>query len=254
MNGNFNPEAIDFGEIIKQMANAKPKGKNDVSIIGGVIDLQVDDKPIFEDEQLAPEIKQSAEEKISKFISAWQPFFDEKAIAIWETIDCIKMPKAKDIPSVYGELMRARFFGADGDLSLRRDGNRLYWHFIGTPRDDFPFPKIKNACNFWDKQEKLSEGERVKELRLQAGVEALLWGKRVVPDSKLENAFWREDRVGAIDLVYPVDELKNETTQDQRAKILYDVYWHNGQPAFVWLKGLDKVLPQSENGEENDNG
>ncbi|NUM73790.1 hypothetical protein HUU40_05465 [candidate division KSB1 bacterium] len=248
MNNNSKPKAIDFGEIVKEMADAKTKGKNEVSIIGGVIDLQADDKPIFEDEQLAPEIKQSAEEKISKFISAWQPFFDEKAIAIWETIDCIKMPKAKDIPSVYGELMRARFFGAGGDLSLRRDGNRLYWHFIGTPRDDFP--PIKNACRFWDEQEKMPEGERVEKLRLQEDVEALLWGERIVPKSG--EAFWREDRVGAIDLVYPVP-ISDVNAQKQRAKVIYDVYWHNGQPAFVWLKKLIEVPPSKPENEEDNN-
>lgn len=246
MNDNSKPKAIDFGEIIKKMADAKPKGKNDVSIIGGVIDLQAGNESIFEEEKLDPENKQSTEVKIGKFISAWQPIFDEKAIAIWETIDCIKMPKAKDIPSEYGELMRARFFGARGDLSLRRDGSRLYWHFIGAPREDFP--KIKDACRFWDEQEKLSEAERVKELRLQKDAEALLWGKRVNGKN-----FWREDRVGAIDLFFPVDDLIDKAAQDQRVKIIYDVYWHNGQPAFVWLKKLVEALPTQEQNEDKKN-
>lgn len=249
MNDNFKPEAIDFGEIIKRMASAETKSRTDLSIIGGVIDLQVESESIFAEEKLESEIKQSAEEKISQFISAWQPVFDENAIAIWETIDSIDMPKVKDIPSEYSELMRARFFGIRGDLSLRRDGSRLYWHFIGDAK--FDVPKIKNSCNFWEKQEKLPASEQVKELRLETNVEALLWGERIVPKSG--KAFWREDRVGAIDLFYPV-EITKVKEQKQRAKIHYDVFWQSGQPAFVWLKDLVEVLPQPEISEEHNNG
>jgi hypothetical protein len=238
-------KAINFGEIVKEMAKTEKNkiGKNAIAIIGGVIDLQAESESIFEQEQLAPEIKQSAEEKISQFIAAWRPVFDEKSIAIWETIDRIEMPMVKAIPSEYGELMRARFFGENGDLSLRRDGNGLYWHFIGTPRNRNDFPKIKNICRFWDEQEKLPEAERVEELRLQENVEALLWGERV----KGKN-FWREDRVGAIDLVYPTIQNLNG-----RVKLLYDVYWHNGQPAFVWFKKLVEAPSTQEQNEDKKN-
>lgn len=241
MNDNSKPQAIDFAKIVAEMAGAKTMGKNEVSIIGGVIDLQAESESIFEDEQLAPDAKQSAIEKLSRFIPAWQLNENEMTYAIWESIAEINMDTTRKILSgkkIDDELMRARFFGENGDLSLRRDGNRLYWHFIGAPRNDFP--PIKNACRFWGEQEKLPEGERVKELRLQENVEALLWGERIVPKSG--EAFWREDRVGAIDLVYPVP-ISDVNVQKQRAKVIYDVYWHNGQPAFVWLKKLVEVQP-----------
>lgn len=240
-------KAIDFEKIVGEMINAEKNkiGKNHIAIIGGMIDLGAESESIFEDEKRAPEMKQSTEEKIGQFISAWQSIFDEESIAIWETIDCIEMPMVKALPSEYGELMRARFFGEGGDLSLRRDGNRLYWHFIGAPRDDFSdFPKIKSTCRFWDEQEKLPEAERVKELRLQKEAEALLWGERVNGKN-----FWREDRVGAIDLVYPTME-----THNGRVKLRYDVYWHNGQPAFVWLKKFVDASSQPETDEEKNNG
>lgn len=237
-------KAIDFEKIIEEMIKAEKNkiSKNEIAIIGGVIDLLAESESIFEEEKLAQETKPSVEGKIGQFISAWQSVFDEESIAIWETIDRIEMPKAKAIPSEYEELMRARFFGEKGDLSLRRDGNRLYWHFIGAPRDDFP--KIKNTCRFWDAQEKLPEAERVNELRFQKDVEALLWGERVNGKN-----FWREDRVGAIDLVYPTMENHNG-----RVKLLYDVYWHNGQPAFVWLKKLVDASSQPETDEDKNNG
>lgn len=245
-------KAIDFEAIVQQMRKAEENKAtaNEIAIVGGVFDLSASKESIFADETLAPESEQSASDKLRKFIEAWQPDNSGMKRVIWETVDRIDMDYTNKIltaATTYDELMRARFFGGSGDLSLRRDGNRLYWHFIGSPRDDFP--KIKNACRFWDEQEKLPESERVNELRLQTDVEALLWGERVNGKN-----FWREDRVGAIDLVYPVEELKNETAQDQRVKIIYDIYWHNGQPAFVWLKNFKVVPPKSENSEENNNG
>lgn len=248
-------KAIDFEAIVQQMIEAEKHKvtEGEIAVIGGVFDLSASKESIFADETLAPESEQSASDKLRKFIEAWQPDNSGMKRVIWETVDRIDMDYTNKIltaETAYNELMRARFFGEKGDLSLRRDGDRLYWHFIGSPPDD-DFPKIKNACRFWEKQESLPESERVKELRLQENVEALLWGERIVPKSG--EAFWREDRVGAIDLVYPVP-ISDANVQKQRAKVSYDVYWHNGQPAFVWFKKLVDASSQPETDEEKNNG
>ncbi len=245
-------KAIDFKAIIQQMVKAeKDKATEDnIVIVGGVFDLSASKESIFADETLDPEIEQSVSDKLRKFVETWQPENCGMTRAILETVGSIDMDytsKVLTTETAYNELMRARFFGEGGDLSLRRDCDWLYWHFIGERKTKTP--NLKNRCSYWGEQKKLPEKERVTALRRQKGVDSLLWGERIVP--KNGGVFWREDRVGAKDLFYPVDNLENKTAQKQRMKIIYDVYWHNGQPAFVWLKDLIEVLPKSENSEDN---
>lgn len=242
-------KAIDFEAIVQQMKKADEDKvtANEIAILGGRFDLSASKESIFADETLAPESEQSASDKLRKFIEAWQPDNSGMTRTIWETVDRIDMDYTNKIltaATTYDELMRARFFGASGDLSLRRDGNRLYWHFIGARK--ILIPKFANECSFWAEQK-----ERATVLRREVGVRSLLWGERIAPNNG--EAFWREDRVGAIDLFYPADTA-NVARQKQRVEIIYDVYWHNGQPAFVWLKDLEAVPSEPENSEENSNG
>jgi hypothetical protein len=114
---------------------------------------------------------------------------------------------------------RARVFSVGGDLSLRRDGGRFLWHFIGT--DVQAVPSGYGRRDFWNEN-------RNAQLR-QRDESALLWGEHRGQHNGKE--YWHDDRVGWAALNYPHAPAK-------RIEISYTVFTEGGQVAFVWWKEL----------------
>lgn len=227
--------AINFEAIVKGMYGVERVAVNDLAIIGGEIDLAVSSEAVPADEQANN--GQDAAVKIKAFLDGWHLDQKEMNYTIWETVDRIDMLPTSDQPTVDAEFRRARIFGKDGDLSLRIDGKRLLWHFIGA-KDKAP--KINNACDF------LQARKEVTELRCQENQKALLWGEKSEA-SNPDDVRWLEDRVRVADLKYP----GMETEDAERVRIVYNVYWHSGQPVFYWLHGLEPVPKKKENNGEN---
>lgn len=108
---------------------------------------------------------------------------------------------ADQIPSIH-EVLRIHAFGKDGDLTLRRDENTIYWRYTGY--------EIKGL-----------DGNRYpRALKLGYEHKSLLWGAN--PRESDGNRY--EGRVGGAKLNYPVDseaqaeliayEVIDETTQE----------------------------------------
>lgn len=128
-------------------------------------------------------------------------------------------------------LERLEAFNKTGNLSLRRNGSRFLWHFIGDdgPARQETLSKLEAAAlevkDFW-----LANAECRFYMRDES---ALLWGEYDA-DSKR----WHDDRVGWANLDYPVgDGLKHSK---KRVQIDFTVFTENGQTAFVWWKELNQ--------------
>ena len=116
-------------------------------------------------------------------------------------------------------LERGRLFGKDGDLTLRRNGSRFNWSFIGptgiqAPKGDY------DTKNYWSKDNKYK-----KEAFHQYQEQTLLWGKW---DGKRRS----ESRVAAAKLNYPII--------GERIQLDYKIFSHAGQVSFVWYTGLSE--------------
>ena len=211
-------QAVRFDRIVDAVFAQQDSPEN-LMIRGGCIDISA---------------LENAADLINTFFEELAPLFADEAYIIWETIDAIEMISQTGAPPAGDDFQRARIFSDKGDLSVRRDGQRLYWHFIGENND--AVAAMTPAETYPD----------VHELRCESRSGAMLWGERIVPEGgNLDDAFWRDNRVGRVDLHYPVQPA-DVHAQKQRARLLYDIYWQHGQPAFYRLKKIITVdAPQS---------
>jgi hypothetical protein len=125
----------------------------------------------------------------------------------------------KTLPADAPSLLRGRLFGQGGDLSLRREGHRLHWHFVG-PAGTRPPAGDYHAQDFWQ----YATAGAVFHRRVQR---ALLWGER-----RQGFDLWFEDRTARARLAYPLEQLG-------RAQVKYSTFSRGGQVQFVWLLGLE---------------
>ena len=140
---------------------------------------------------------------------------------LWETSSAISFEQ-DSWPEEAGWLERGRLFGSGGDLSLRRDGNHFWWHFVGQP--NLTAPAVGQPQNFWEDGE--PEGEP--ETRYYQNEEtALLWGER-----RAGFDLWFDDRAAKADLDYPFDAVG-------RSQIRYRTYSRAGRVEFVWLLAVE---------------
>ncbi len=143
---------------------------------------------------------------------------------IWEYTSKITIGKDggdDSEPEGYQYLERGRMFGETGDLTVRRDGEKFRWWFVGKLGTEPPAmcqedatPYFANGC----------EDDTFNENLVNT---ALLWGSR---EDGRQN-FW-EDRVAGAPLTYPVDD------NAKRVKIEYATYTRAGRVEFVWMKKL----------------
>jgi hypothetical protein len=154
--------------------------------------------------------------------------------SIWQWTDAIPPGHQATQPGDLDYLERGRLFGKQGDLELRREGDRVLWRFIGPAIDPDPVPdEVKTtdyeAANYWDEhtERDLRPYERT----------ALLWGADDDRDGR-----WYEDRVGRADLNYP------EMEGRQVVQVRYIEYLHGGDVEFVRLLGLEPGPDRSKGG------
>jgi hypothetical protein len=168
------------------------------------------------------------------FLSAWQ-WKDQKRWRILEFVSDFKIddgttPIVKEhIPL----LERAEFFGESGHLSTRRDGETIYWHFVGEPDFKVPNGYDDKKNSYWTDhpEDKFRRSEKEKHM--------LLWGERIDEGGNS----WFDDRVAWAKLEYPHIKSKQKK---QRVQANYWQFTRAGQTAFVWLTGLTEYQPQEE--------
>jgi hypothetical protein len=161
--------------------------------------------------------------RLEAFLAEWRCQWAKMPWRIWEEVSRIGFA---DEPSNSNLLQQANIFGEGGHLSLRRDGDRWLWHFIGSTQ-----PSLSSefrSSNFWEKN-----GETVLR-RYEESV--ILWGEGV--DKAKTNAtadvkLWHDDRVGAAHLIYP-----KQMSGNSRVYLHYWRYTEAGQAVFVWYRGL----------------
>jgi len=169
---NNHENGVNFSDIIVEMSQPLI-GSNQLTVLGG--------KETF------------SAERAQALLTAWRIPRSDMPWAVWEFLSemtpICRANRAEFIPTDLTYLERARVFGNGGDLELRRDGERLFWRFIGEPGEQ-QTPLGFAANNYWDKH---TEHLHQRELT------ALLWGER--DDSRNT---WYEARVGAANLNYEV--------------------------------------------------
>jgi hypothetical protein len=203
-------QSVDFDQLIKKMNGAPIYGKDDsrrLTIMGGR----------FVPDQFDP------------FLDAWRKRWEEMPWRIWEHISRIGFAAEPERPEY---LQRAYVFGPGGHLSLRRDGNRWLWHYIGPA--DQPLLEGFECKDFWEAH------PDAKLRRYEEHV--LLWGKEII-DKKQTTGTWWEDRVAAANLRYP-EKLKGKS----RVQLDFWRFTENGQTAFVWYRGLSGQAETSTKG------
>lgn len=168
---------------------------------------------------------ESLEQVLERFLAVWNDPARQMPWRVWEYVDEIEFTKgqATKLPL----LERGRVFGQGGDLSLRRDGERVLWYFVGkswqSPPSGFDY------ADFWQAHPNF---ERLRWRRERS----LLWGEY---KTALER--WQEDRVGRARLSYPVDATA-AGPQGQRMMMDYIVLTDGGQVAFVWWRRLRRAV------------
>jgi hypothetical protein len=134
---------------------------------------------------------------------------------IWQYVDHI-VCEEKTLPERMDWLERGRLFGPGGDLTIRRDGERFYWHFVGRP-DIQPPQGHFGSENFWEQAGEAGATFMCREQH------ALLWGERQAGFD-----LWFDERAGRATLRYPLDETG-------RVRIKYQTFSRAGRVEFVWL-------------------
>lgn len=163
---------------------------------------------------------------------------EDKRWGVWEFVSTFQinkgeLPDLQHIPL----LERAELFGESGHLSTRRDGEWIYWHFVGEPASKVPDGYNNAENNYWtthpDEKFRLSDKKRT----------MLLWGERVENTSR-----WHDDRVAWAKLEYPhVANPAAAKKKEQRAQASYKHFTRGGQVAFVWLTGLTEYYSEEVN-------
>ena len=203
-------KSVNFQDLIKKMKEATVTAANRPTILGG----------------------QFAVDRLGDFLAAWRGRWGTMDQRIWEHISFIEFA---DKPKEPQYLQRAEIFGEGGHLSLRRDGSRWLWHYVGDP---VPLPlegfaKREECENFWT-------DDRQIELR-RYDEQVILWGKR---DREKGHTIWWEDRVAAANLDYP----------NQKGERVYLDFWRytqDEQTVFVRYRKLSSGNPADKQGGYN---
>jgi hypothetical protein len=186
--------SINFDELIQRLADAPVRTEEDLSIWGGDFEAA----------------------RLADFLKGWKLEQREIPWRVWEQVSQIVF-RWETLPGNPELLERGRLFGPGGDLSLRRDGNRFLWHFIG-PAEVEP-PAGFEARNYWEDKERYPLREHDETV--------LLWGEWYSDPGR-----WLEDRAGRADLQYP------KMLGEERVWLDYGRYEEAGQTAFIWYRGL----------------
>lgn len=161
-------------------------------------------------------------DNLTQFLNQWFQNGPMMPWRIWKHISFIEFSDAPQEPEY---LQRAELFGDDGHLSLRREGNRWLWHFIGTAGTTLPAGVKGDPWKL--------DGSTP--LRCYPD-KTILWGEEIrenKDDPKTGIGLWWEDRVGAANLKYP-----SHLSGISRVYLHFDRYTQAGRTVFVWYRGL----------------
>ena len=162
---------------------------------------------------------------VLQLLQQW-PTLSQLTYRIWEYTDRIEITmegKEGAVPEweAIRSLERGRVFGEKGgDLSLRRDGDRFLWRFVGPAGT--VAPEIGNPEDFWKTGKPGAAFYQNEET-------ALLWGER-----REGSQTWFDSRAAKAVLRYPIDSRN-------RVQVKYRTYSHEGRLEFVWMTQLSKL-------------
>ncbi|MBX3055865.1 MAG: hypothetical protein KF770_05265 [Anaerolineae bacterium] len=91
--------------------------------------------------------------QLVQFLQAWQA--DSSLAFTWAMVEevehfYVRPTSLKEMIQDHDQIERVRLFGPEGDLSIRRDADMLYWHFISETHQQVPVGPIFNPVSFWD--------------------------------------------------------------------------------------------------------
>lgn len=205
--------AIDFTELIERATKSENQwGKDNLAIWGGIC------RP----------------DQVEALLEKWSLPNDGMPYCIWETSSSIGFEQR---PNAETALERARIFGADGDLSLRRHADRFLWHFVG--KNGIKPPKLGDGIDFAHPENDFWQKEP-NAVFLREEKQTLLWGER-----KAEQERWYDDRVGWANLTYPIEVAEDSHTRPQ---LTYQTFSRAGHVEFVWFCDLETVSVEEKNG------
>lgn len=76
---------------------------------------------------------------LNDFLSAWGHALKKLTWRMVELVSSFDVKrKDQDLFDDENDVERLRLFGEQGDLDIRRDGNRFYWRFIAENMDEWP--------------------------------------------------------------------------------------------------------------------
>lgn len=190
-----NERLLDFDNLHKQMQQARKEAKESQPVILG---------------------GRFAHSRLSAFLDEWRGQWEKMPWRIWEYVSCIGFVEKAENSEW---LQRADIFGEGGHLSLRRDGERWLWHFIGAASPALP--------------EEFA-GTKYPDTALHRYAESvILWGQEAEDTDGAGTGIWRDDRVAAARLEYP--QMKGTS----RVYLHYWRYSQAGETQFVWYRGLE---------------
>lgn len=165
---------------------------------------------------------QCAEDAALDLLRAWRKV-TELPFGLWEELSAVRIDR-DGLPATAWPLLRARLFGPGGDLDLWRIDAVFGWRFVGPAATALPAEESQQGLDFWTQPD--NAGARF----YRSEVTYLLWGKNQ------RNGIWREDRVAASMLRYPVAEADKDSERVQVRSVLYS---RRGLVEFVWHQGLE---------------
>lgn len=202
---------LNLDDVLREVTETPTQGPDDLAVWGGAFDAT----------------------RLDDFLQAWGLPRSGMPWSLWQWTDKIHLGHGEGSPGDLDYLERGRVFGEGGDLSLRRDGDRFLWYFVGEPRTSQP--QGFNVADYW-------EGREDKPVRSRQRT-ALLWGSKEAAELHGKTG-WYEDRVGQAELDYP-------NINGDRVQVCYREYLRGGRVELVWLLGLEPA-PQPAEEEEDD--
>lgn len=173
-------------------------------------------------QQLAVWGGESPVSELERFLCGWALPRVGMPWSLFQWTDDITIRHNQGLPENLAYLERARIFGPEGDLEVRRSGDLFLWRFAGEPGLPQPAGFDLEEPGFW-------EAPGRKPLRAYRR-RALLWGRR--QDARARGkAGWHEDRVSQARLEYP------GVTGD-RVQVYYIEYLDGGDVELVRYLGL----------------
>lgn len=187
-----------------------------------------------------------AADRVIDFLAAWQPAQRNLPWRICEWVSDLRFEyQAPALPELPEYLELAHYFGAGGDLLLRRDNERWLWRFVGPKGtklpdslivigDDCPpddTPKAFGAADYWAAHAARGLQEETRYV--------LLWGKKQgLADAGPGAIFWQEDRVAGVHRLLKYQGPWGNQHPD-RVRLRYSAFLENGNVEAVWWLGLE---------------